>query len=143
MEPSPDQDERVIQDISRKIDRERVLIQGAKALRSSTSNQSVQQKCDTNIREAQKNIEYLEERMRQLQVRKRNSVTTDSLQGQFIPLPESPSYNSSSNPASSPTRNHYGMPGSDPRMCCCNIPVLVQTYLTHPRFTPPKFKCCA
>ena len=64
----------VLQDISRKIDREKVLIQGAIALRNSTENSVVQQKCDTNIRESKKNIEYLEDRMRQLQVRKRNSI---------------------------------------------------------------------
>lgn len=68
------QDDRVIQDIQKKINRERGIAQGATALKSSTSNPSVQQKCDANIREAQKNIEYLEERLRQLQIRKRNSI---------------------------------------------------------------------
>lgn len=68
------QDDRVIQDIQKKILREKGIAQGATALKKSTSNISVQQKCDTNIREAQKNIEYLEERLRQLHIRKRNSV---------------------------------------------------------------------
>lgn len=70
-------DDRVIEDISRKIDREKVLIQGAKALRSSTTNILVQQKCDTNIHEGLKNIQYLEERLSQLQIRKRNSLIGD------------------------------------------------------------------
>jgi hypothetical protein len=69
----------VLQDIARKIDREKVLIQGAIALRNSTENFVVQQKCDTNIRESKKNIEYLEDRMRQLQVRKRNSIDVSVL----------------------------------------------------------------
>lgn len=76
-------DDRVQQDIARKIDREKVLIQGAKALRNSTTNALVQQKCDTNIRESQKNIEYLEERLRQLQIRKRNSASLDSSSGSY------------------------------------------------------------
>lgn len=68
------QDDRVIQDIQKKILREKGIAQGAISLKKSTRNVSVQQKCDTNIREAQKNIEYLEERLQQLHIRKRNSV---------------------------------------------------------------------
>lgn len=78
MDNSTTQDDRVIEDISRKIDREKVLIQGARALRNSTSNALVQQKCDTNIHEGQKNIEYLQERLKQLQIRKRISVSGES-----------------------------------------------------------------
>lgn len=71
-------DDRVIEDISRKIDRERVIIAGVRKMRNSTSNALVQQKCDSNIHESEKNIEYLEERLRQLQVRKRNSLSEGS-----------------------------------------------------------------
>lgn len=71
-------DDRVIDDISKKIDRERILIQGTRALRNSTTNVSVQQKCDTNIHESEKNIEYLQERMKQLQIRKRSSVSAEA-----------------------------------------------------------------
>lgn len=99
----PAQDDRVILDITRKIDRERYLIQGARSLRSSTSNSLVQQKCDTNIREAQKNIEYLEERLKQLHIRKRNSISADPSTNQF-PSPTSSTQNVSpySNSATSP-----------------------------------------
>lgn len=61
--------ERVISDVYRKIEREKVIIQGARSVRQSTSNASVQARCDTQIREAQKNISYLEDTMRQLKLR--------------------------------------------------------------------------
>ncbi|ODQ63758.1 kinase-like protein, partial [Nadsonia fulvescens var. elongata DSM 6958] len=66
--------DRVIQDVHKKIEREKAIIQGAKAVRQKTDNTVVQQKCDANIREAQKNIEYLEATMKQLQLRKHNST---------------------------------------------------------------------
>ena len=97
MDSPTDPGDRVLHDIARKIDREKVLIQGAKALRNSTPNPVVQQKCDTNIRESQKNIEYLEERLRQLQIRKRNSISADSSAG----------------PYGSPTNTSANTPGSN------------------------------
>lgn len=54
------------QDIIKKIDRERKIIQGAQQLRSKTSNSLVIQKCVENIREAQQNIEYLEDSLKKL-----------------------------------------------------------------------------
>lgn len=91
------QDDRVIQDIQKKIIREKGIAQGATALKKSTSNISVQQKCDANIREAQKNIEYLEERLQQLHIRKRNSIIA---QGSTTSSDTNPS-NSLANPHSS------------------------------------------
>jgi hypothetical protein len=76
------QEDRIINDVYRKIEREKVIIQGARSVRASTSNVSVQQKCDSNIREAQKNIAYLEETMRQLKLRKQSAtgVPTENAQ---------------------------------------------------------------
>lgn len=71
-------DDKVILDVYRKIEREKVIIQGAKSVRQSTTNASVQQRCDTNIREAQNNIAYLEETMRQLKLRKRTESSASS-----------------------------------------------------------------
>lgn len=103
------QDDRVIQDIQKKIIREKVIVQGATSLRKSTSNVSVQQKCDTNIREAQKNIEYLEERLEQLHIRKRNSFNAQN-SNTSPDLNPSPSF---LNPNSSPNSNHNRSGPSD------------------------------
>lgn len=82
----------MILDINRKLDRERYLIQGALSLKKSTSNPLVQQKCDTSIREAQKNIDYLEESLRHLHIRKRNSITGDFPANEY-PSPTSSTQN--------------------------------------------------
>lgn len=81
-------DDRVIEDISRKIDREKIIIAGVRKMRNSTSNTLVQQKCDSNIHESEKNIEYLEERLRQLQVRKRNSLSEGSTSSPSAIMPQ-------------------------------------------------------
>lgn len=60
----------VIASIYRKIERENALIQAASNMRQSTDNPLVQQRVDTNIREGRKNIQYLEEKMRELQMRR-------------------------------------------------------------------------
>ncbi|AGO11437.1 AaceriACR191Cp [[Ashbya] aceris (nom. inval.)] len=56
----------VEQDILRKIERERNIIQGASNLKKRTDNVMVIQKCNTNIREAQQNIQYLEDTLKKL-----------------------------------------------------------------------------
>ncbi|KAL8944308.1 MAG: hypothetical protein Q9216_000492 [Gyalolechia sp. 2 TL-2023] len=61
-------DERIDQ-VFRKIEREKVIINAANAMRQS-SNPHVQQSLETKVREAQKNISYLEEKLRELQMRR-------------------------------------------------------------------------
>lgn len=62
-------DDELINQVYRKIERERVIINAANAMRQS-SNPQVQQSLDSQVREAQKGISYLEERMRELQMRR-------------------------------------------------------------------------
>ncbi|KAJ5677984.1 uncharacterized protein N7477_003617 [Penicillium maclennaniae] len=59
----------VIASVYRKIEREKALIAAASNMRQSTDNPLVQQRVDANIRDGRKNIAYLEEKMRELQVR--------------------------------------------------------------------------
>ncbi|KAG4304044.1 hypothetical protein PORY_002567 [Pneumocystis oryctolagi] len=59
-----------IRNIHDKIEREKVLIQGAQAMRGQTLNEMVQQSLENNIKESQRNIIYLEERMKELQLKK-------------------------------------------------------------------------
>ena len=62
-------DDDLIGQVYHKIEREKALINAANAMRQS-SNPQVQQSLDAQIREGRKNIGYLEERMRELQMRR-------------------------------------------------------------------------
>lgn len=62
-----DQD-RLIAEIHAKLNREQTLIQGTSKLRDSTSNPVVKESAGRQIHEAQKNIKYLEDKLRTLQI---------------------------------------------------------------------------
>ncbi len=62
-------DDELINQVYRKIEREKVIINAANAMRQS-SNPQVQASLDSQVREARKGIDYLEERMRELQMRR-------------------------------------------------------------------------
>jgi classical protein kinase C len=62
----------VARDIRRKIDKERALINAANAMRQSTSNPAVVSGLDTKIRDGRKNIDYLESRLRDLEMKRVN-----------------------------------------------------------------------
>ena len=66
------------QDIRNKIERERKIIQGATQLKQRTDNAMVIQKCNTNIREAQQNIEYLQDSLQRLSIQQHNELTTEN-----------------------------------------------------------------
>lgn len=59
----------LIASVYRKIEREKALIAAASNMRLSTDNPLVQQRVDANIRDGRKNIAYLEEKIRELQIR--------------------------------------------------------------------------
>lgn len=62
----------VARDIRRKIDKERALINAANAMRQSTNNPAVVSGLDTKIRDGGKNIDYLESRLRELEMKRVN-----------------------------------------------------------------------
>ncbi|CAG99325.1 protein kinase C [Kluyveromyces lactis] len=68
----------VEQDIYKKIERERNIILGSNQLKKKTDNVMVIQKCNTNIREAQQNIEYLEQILAKLRVSQQPDNTPTS-----------------------------------------------------------------
>jgi classical protein kinase C len=77
-------DEKVL-DISRKIEREKALINAANLMRQQTGNEAVRSKLDTQMREGRRNLEFFEERLRELQMRRLGqSVETMSLGGTTI-----------------------------------------------------------
>ena len=63
-------DEDVVASVARKIDRERALINAANSMRQSTNNANVHSRLDAQIRDGRRNIEYLEGRIRELQMRR-------------------------------------------------------------------------
>ncbi|KAE8350621.1 Hr1 repeat-domain-containing protein [Aspergillus coremiiformis] len=69
--------EELIASVYRKIEREKALITAASNMRQSTDNPLVQQRVDANIRDGRKNIAYLEEKMRELQLRRDGGSPTD------------------------------------------------------------------
>lgn len=71
----------LIASVYRKIEREKALITAANNMRQSTDNPLVQQRVDINIRDGRKNIAYLEEKMRELQIRRIDQEGGGSPQG--------------------------------------------------------------
>lgn len=61
-----------IAEVQRKIDREKALINGSTHLRQSTNNAAVQARADSTIRDGRRNIQYLEEQLKKLQLKKVN-----------------------------------------------------------------------
>lgn len=90
-----------IAEVHRKIEREKALINGATHMRQSTNNAAVQARADSNIKDGRRNIAYLEEQLRKLQIRKVNdgappppahgygtpSMQRKPLPGQDAPIP--------------------------------------------------------
>lgn len=66
-----------ISDILKKIDREKKLAEGASHLRKKTDNPAVIQKCNTQVREAQVNIEYLESILSKLQLSEQQNASSE------------------------------------------------------------------
>ena len=63
-------DDAAVQDICRKIDREKAIINAANQLRQATNNASVNSRADSQIRDARRNIAYFEQTLNDLQARK-------------------------------------------------------------------------
>lgn len=69
----------VVDEILKKILRERNIIIGATNMKKKTNNAVVIQKCNTNIQEAQQNIDYLNERLNQLKFKESTHESSSSL----------------------------------------------------------------
>lgn len=62
-------DEEALSAVYKKIEREKALITAANAMRQQTQNEQVRSKLDTQMREGRRNIQFFEEKMRELQIR--------------------------------------------------------------------------
>ncbi|KAI6247830.1 Protein kinase C-like [Erysiphe necator] len=65
-------DDEALTSVFKKIERERALLNAANQMRQQTQNELVRSRIDTEIREGRRNIQYLEERMQELQMRKKS-----------------------------------------------------------------------
>ena len=65
-----------ISDIIKKIERERILINGARSMYSQTDNPSVQNRLRSSIHEYERNISYLSERLKELELKARNDLSS-------------------------------------------------------------------
>ncbi|TAQ91668.1 hypothetical protein B7494_g62 [Chlorociboria aeruginascens] len=63
-------DDEALSSVYKKIERERALLNAANQMRQQTQNETVRSRIDTQIREGHRNIQYLEERMQELQMRR-------------------------------------------------------------------------
>lgn len=57
-------------DLYKKIEREKALIQAANLMRQQTNNDSVRSKLDNQMREGKRNLEFFEEKLKELQLRR-------------------------------------------------------------------------
>jgi classical protein kinase C/novel protein kinase C epsilon type len=78
----------LIASVYRKIEREKALIAAASNMRQSTDNPLVQQRVDANIRDGRKNIAYLEEKMKELQLRQMERESGSPTDKRLPPNPE-------------------------------------------------------
>lgn len=65
-----DKEEEKVNDIYRKIEREKALINAANLMRQQTNNEGVRSKLDTQMRDGRRNLEFFEERLREIQIRR-------------------------------------------------------------------------
>jgi len=109
-------DDQLISQVYKKIEREKTLINGASALRQQTDNPAVQQRADSQIREGRKNIKYLEDRMRELQMRRMGQgVEGMSLGSGSNGGPPPPAHGQSSAQDRGLRNNPRGVPTPPPR----------------------------
>lgn len=65
-------DEEAIQNIYKKIEREKALINAANAMRAQTNNEAVRSRLDSQMREGRRNLQFFEEKLRDIQMRRVN-----------------------------------------------------------------------
>lgn len=104
-------DDKLIAEVYRKIEREKALIHAASNMRQSTENPTVQARVDSNIRDGRRNIAYLEEKMRDLQVRKMERGHEDGGPGG----PPPPAHGSHFSPNQQRGMNQGGRPTPPPK----------------------------
>lgn len=65
-------EDEAIQNIHKKIEREKALINAANSMRSQTNNEAVRSRLDSQMRDGRRNLQFFEEKLRDIQMRKLN-----------------------------------------------------------------------
>ncbi|KOS23198.1 Protein kinase C-like protein [Escovopsis weberi] len=63
-------EDEAIQNIYKKIEREKALINAATAMRAQTNNEAVRSRLDSQMRDGRRNLQFFEEKLRDIQMRK-------------------------------------------------------------------------
>jgi classical protein kinase C len=66
-------DEDAVANIYKKIEREKALLNAANAMLAQTDNDSVRSRLNSQIRDGRRNVQFFEEKLRELQMRRVNS----------------------------------------------------------------------
>jgi hypothetical protein len=88
-------DDEALSSAYKKLEREKALMNAAHAMRMQTNNEAVRSRLDAQMREGRRNIQYLEDTLRQLQARKMGQGMENlSLQGSGSAGPQARPYGS-------------------------------------------------
>ena len=98
-----------IQDVYKRIQTERKVIEASEMMRQATNNQDVIRRTDTQIRAAQRSLSYFEATLRELQSRKQQTQGDGSRQGSLSTPYQGPSSGLPMNPRQQ--RGWTGSPG--------------------------------
>ncbi|CAG9980486.1 unnamed protein product [Clonostachys byssicola] len=80
-------DEEAIQNIHKKIEREKALINAANAMRAQTNNEAVRSRLDSQMRDGRRNLQFFEEKLRDIQMRQVNANMANASLDSDGPLP--------------------------------------------------------
>lgn len=98
-----------IQDLHRKIDREKAIINAANQMRQATNNAGVNSRVESQIRDARRNMQYFEQTLNDLKARKMGAdMSKMSISGNGGPPPPQHGGQRSANSAG---YGDYGAPG--------------------------------
>lgn len=102
-------------DIFKKIEREKALIQAANLMRQQTNNDQVRSKLDNQMREGKRNLEFFEEKLKELQLRR--GMGDMSVGGSSTSSRPPGMRSDSDGPPAPPPKDASGMPmsGGDPQ----------------------------
>ncbi|KAK2010769.1 HR1-domain-containing protein [Colletotrichum eremochloae] len=80
-------DEDAIQNILKKIEREKALLNAANAMRAQTNNEAVRSRLDSQMRDGRRNLQFFEEKLREAQLRRgMDNMSLGSPTGDSRPL---------------------------------------------------------
>ncbi|UQC76694.1 calcium-independent protein kinase C, partial [Colletotrichum lupini] len=80
-------DEDAIQNILKKIEREKALLNAANAMRAQTNNEAVRSRLDSQMRDGRRNLQFFEEKLREAQLRRgMDNMSMGSPSGDGRPL---------------------------------------------------------